>query len=401
MSQPVLARAPREIPVFDRGRRLFLGGLAAGALGMAGVAVGILVEPRQTMFSYLTAFAYCLSLALGALAWTLAFQASNSHWIVVVRRFLEVQAANVPLFALLFIPIVIGMKHLYPWIAPDPARGAHFIELMKHKEKYLNIPFFLIRAAFFFAYWGVVGNLLLSWSRKQDQTRSLFLTVRMRRLGAGALPLFGLTLTFAAFDWLMGLDPEWYSTIFGVYYFAGGFVAAMAVLIITVTLCDRAGLLPGLVTRSHYHSMGKLLFAFLCFWASIGFSQLLIIWIANKPDEIGYFKMRFDQGYRPVFYFIILLHFVAPFLILLSKKLKQKPVLLSIMAAWVLVVHWVDLYWMVMPYKGPGFLVHWQDAAALLGTGGFAVALSVYRLRGSMPAPVGDPYFEESTRYSK
>lgn len=397
-----------RIHPYSPGARTLPYAAGAGAVGLIALLVGFFVDPRQTIFSYHVAFVYFLGLTLGMLAWLLAFQAVSARWIVVVRRFLEIAASGVPLFVVLFIPVVIGMRILYPWVVLDPAASGEVLARMHHKRAWLNVPFFLLRSALYFTLFGAFALALARWSRAQDKKIDLLLSLRQRKVAAAGLPIFGISIAFAAFDWIMSLQPTFYSTIFGVYYFAGGFVGAMAVLILCAVFAERAGILPpGLVRASHHHAMGKLLFAFVCFWAYIGFSQYMLIWIGNLPEEIEYFTLRHERGWFPVFLFLVLFHFVVPFLILLSRELKRAPRRLAWMAVYLLVVHWVDTYWLVMPYRGvvqkpwPGWMIHWQDIAAFIGIGGVTIAFALLRLRGVLPVPVGDPYLPESIGYER
>jgi hypothetical protein len=328
-------------------------------------------------------------------------QAARSHWFVVPRRITEGLAGAIVMIGVLFIPIALSIPKLYLWANPPPGLSAQTLELLAHKRPWLNSPFFLTRAAVFFVFWSVVALLLLHWSRSQDDGWRPGLTVSQRRLGAGALPALGITFTAGAFDWLMSLDPTWYSTIFGLYVFAGGFLSAMALLIISIYLAERAGALRGLLTVSHYHSMGKLLFAFVCFWGYIGFSQLLLQWIANLPDEISFFKARRAGGWYALELFLIFGHFFLPFFALLSRNRKRTPRRLVAWAVYLLCAHFIDTWWTIAPFKEPRLTLHWQSLTALAGVGGLTLAFSILLLRRGYLAPVGDPYFEESVRFAK
>jgi hypothetical protein len=388
-------------PYQGGGRLLRLSG-AAGLAGLVIAALGGLVgDPRRVLFSYLVAFVYWLGIALGALILLGAFHASNARWPVVLRRFLEHATQVVPLFVLLFVPIVLGRAHLFPWVDPHgaPADVAHALH---NKAPWLNVPFFLVRAALYFACWIGVAHLLRAWSLRQDQAGGVTLTRWQRRLGAGSLPLLALTLTFAAFDWMMSLDPRFFSTIFGVYWFAGSFVAAFAVTI-----------LAGVATRAdptqfgahmnvdHFHSLGKFLLAFTAFWAYVAFSQFMLIWIANVPEEVPWYILRIEGGWRAVGLFLAVFHFLVPFFLLINTRITRTPGRLALVAAWMLLVHWIDLYWLVMPHLDPrGPRPSLWDLAAFVGVGGVTVAFGLLRMRGTAAVPVRDPYLEDSLRYS-
>jgi hypothetical protein len=385
---------------FNGGRRLLL---TAGVVGLAGLAVsgvGLWLEPKRALYGYLVAFAYWLGIALGALILLGAFHASNARWPVVLRRFLEHVPAVIPLFVVLFLPIFLGRHHLFPWVDPAGLEG-EMKRAVEHKLPWLRADRFLLRAAFYFAFWIVVGELLRRWSMRQDAAGGVTLTRWQRRLGAGALPFLALTLSFAAFDWLMSVDPRFYSTIFGVYWFAGSFMSIFAVTIIAARASRKDATQFGAhLSAEHVHSLGKFLLAFVAFWAYIAFSQFMLIWIANVPEEVPWFILRTRGGWLPVALFIVLFHFVVPFFLLLSRELKRDLRPLSWVAGGLLLMHWVDLYWLVMPHldeAGPHFSL-W-DFSALVGVGGVAVAFTVWRMRGTLALPVRDPYLDDSLRY--
>jgi hypothetical protein len=385
---------------FQGGRRLLL---LSGVVGLGGLlltAVGGAFDARRALYAYLVAFVYWLGLALGALILLGAFHASNARWPVVLRRFLESVPQVIPLFVVLFLPIVLGRHHLFPWVDPHGLEG-ELLHAVEHKVKYLNVPFFLVRAVIYFVFWIGVAHLLRAWSVRQDSAGGIALTRWQRRLGAGALPFLALTLTFAAFDWLMSIDPRFFSTIFGVYWFAGSFMGTFAVTIIaaTATRADPTQFGAHMSTE-HFHSLGKFLLAFIAFWAYVAFSQFMLIWIANIPEEVPWYVLRINGGWFWVAAFLAIGHFVVPFFLLLQKSVTRNPPRLARVAAWLLLVHWVDLYWLVMPHvheAGPRF-TPW-DLTAFVGVGGLTVAFAVWRMRGVAAIPVRDPYLEDSLRY--
>jgi hypothetical protein len=385
---------------YQGGRRPMMLAAAVGAVGLLLTAAGAAVDARRALYAYLVAFVYWLGIALGALIMLGAFHASNARWPVVLRRFLESVPQVLPLFAVLFVPILLGLKTLFPWVDLGGAQGEER-QLLEHKAAYLNVPFFVGRAVLYFVFWIAVATLLRAWSVRQDAQGGIALTRWQRRLGTGSLPFLALTLTFAAFDWIMSLDPHFFSTIFGVYWFAGSFAAAFAVTILAAqaTRGDPTQFGHHMSTE-HFHSLGKFLLAFVAFWAYVAFSQFMLIWIANVPEEVPWYILRIDGGWRWVGAFLALFHFLVPFFVLLQRSVTRNPPALARVAAWILLVHWVDLYWLVMPHldrAGPRPSL-W-DLTAFVGVGGVAVAFAILRMRGIAAVPLRDPYLEDSLRY--
>lgn len=393
--------SPLDLKPFEGGGRAMLLAAVLGGLGLALTAAGFFTAPRETLYAYLIAFAYWLGISLGGLALLMANHAARARWIVVVRRLTESLFAPLPLFALLFLPILFGARSLFVWIDPPASLGKEALALIAHKRPYLNLGFFTARAALYFAVWLILGLTLRRWSRRQDAQGGAALTRSTRRLSTGGLPFLAFTLTFAAFDWIMSLSPTWFSTMFGLYYFAGSFVAAIAMLCLASAIAHESGAGFGkLISPSHFHNLGKLLLAFVAFWAYIGFSQYMLIWVANLPEEIPWVRLRDPGPFRAVGVFLILFHFLVPFFALLSRDLKRRPRALAVAAVWVLFVHYVDLYWIVMPTSHPqGLGLHWTQLTSFIGIGGSSVAWAIWRLRGGYAVPVGDPYLEESLRF--
>jgi hypothetical protein len=396
------APAPMLRPAAPRraSDRMIRGGLAVGAIGLAFFALGVVVSPRQAYFSYLAAYAALVSTVLGALIMIMIGHTTNAKWFVVLRRLTEVIASTLPVLAILFIPILLGLRQLYPWITPaslPPDARARVLS----KHAYLNVPFFVIRAVVYFAIWIVVSALLRRWSARQDREPDVRLTQWQRALSAGALPAVALALTFASFDWLMSLSPTWYSTIYGVYVFAGGFVAALGLIALVARFDERSGTLGGLVTAEHYLALGKLLLTFVIFWAYIAFAQLLIIWIGDIPVEAAWYVTRMSGSWGALGLVLAIGNFAIPFLLLLWRDFKKSPRALSTLGLWLLVMHYVDIYWLVMPQLTPGGVrLHWLDLASLAVVIGFGLAYGVARGRRNAPVPVGDPYFEVSRGYA-
>ena len=268
---------------------------ACALVGAAACAILGAANPKQFFFSWLVSFLFFLSLALGALFFVLIQYAAQGGWGIVLRRIGETSFATLPLMAVLFLPLLLGLRDLYSWTAPG---AAEHDALLRWKAPYLNVPFFLIRAALFFGIWSFIALVYYRGSRGQDVTGDPGVTARLRRFAGPAIIVLALTQTFASIDWIMSLTPHWYSTIFGVYFFAGSFVGFIALLSIVAAAMRRAGLLDTVISAEHLHDVGKLLFGFTAFWAYIAFSQFFLIWYANLPEETIWYKARLEGSWR-------------------------------------------------------------------------------------------------------
>ena len=344
--------------------------------------------------TYLVTFAFFLSISLGGLFFVLLEHCTRAGWSVVARRVAEAVAANVWVMAILVIPVVLGMDHLYHWT--DAAAVAHD-PLLEAKVGFLNPTFFMIRLAIYFLIWGALATFLHRTSVAQDASGDPALTLRMERVSAPGMVLFALSLNFAAFDLLMSLDPHWFSTIFGVYYFAASVVAFFAVMPKIIYGLQMRGILKNAITVEHYHDFGKLLFAFVVFWAYIAFSQYMLIWYANVPEETEWFLKRQTGEWTTVSLLLIFGHFVLPFLLLVSRFIKRRPLLLAITGGFVAAMCWVDMYWLVIPEFSPGIArFGLLDILCFLGMNGVWSAAVVWRLSRHSAIAEKDPRLEES-----
>ena len=372
-------------------RRSLIIGLAAAAL----CVVGAFLDPPQFFRSYLTGYLLWMGISLGCLAILMLQHLSGGVWGFVIRRLLEAATRVFPLLALLFVPLLFGLHQLYPWA--DPARVAHD-SLLQHKAAYLNVPGFVGRAIFYFAAWCGAAYLLSRWSREEDQVPRAALRDRMQAFSAIGLLLYGLTTTFSAIDWVMSLDPHWYSTIYGMMFMAGGAVSGMALVIAMGALLSKYPPLSGILAPAHFQDLGKLLLAFVMVWAYFAFSQFLIIWSGNLPEEITWYRVRLAGGWRYVGLALLLFHFVLPFLLLLSRDLKRQGRTLALLAAGVLVMRYVDLYWMVVPSfpeAAVGLRSHWLDLAVPVAVGGLWMAEFLRQLKSRPLVPLNDPLLPE------
>lgn len=372
----------------------------AGAVALIGAVLCAVLgpgNPKQFYFSWLVSFLFFLSLALGALAFVLFQYATQGGWGVVLRRIGETTFATLPAMAVLFLPVLLGLHELYEW---SHAEAVEHDALLRWKSPFLNVPFFLIRAVVYFGIWSFVAVLYYRGSTGQDATGDPGVSARLRRLAGPAIILLALTLTLASVDWVMSLQPHWYSTMFGVYFFAGCFVGFIALLSVVVSGMRSAGLVDTLISAEHMQDVGKFLFAFTAFWAYISFSQYFLIWYANLPEETIFYKARMEGSWMTVSTFLLVGHFVAPFLYLMGRAVKRRGSTLAIGGAWLLLMHFVDLYWQVMPTLHPaGFSPSLLDVAALMTVGGCFVAVASWLLRRQALVPIGDPRLAESLAF--
>lgn len=389
------------LPQLKSGRAMTLAGVL-GVLGLAATFAGIAASPHEAMISYLWAFVFWCGISLGGLFLVLIFNAAGARWTIVLRRAMETMAAPLPLFALLFVPIALNAKQLYSWMTPA-SLSPDLAKMMPAKAFWLSPSSFMIRAVLYFVIFVFVQQLLYSWSLKQDSEGSASLTRKQRSFSAAILPLMAIAFTVAGLDWLMTLEPGFSSTIFGVYYFAGSFLASLALLTLSSVISSHA---PGshstMLKKDHWHNLGKLMLAFTAFWAYIAFSQFLLIWIANLPDEIPWFISRTMGGWKPMFWILVLGHFIIPFFTLLSRDLKMVTWKMAAVATWILTFCAYDMYWLVMPAFHPeGPVFHWTLVTAFVGIGGAGIAFALFRANGRYGVPVGDPYLDDSLRYSQ
>jgi hypothetical protein len=390
-----------DLQKFDGGRSLMMGAGAVGVLGLLGTFAGMASgDARPAFFSYLFAFVYWGGIALASVVLLQIFQAFRAKWMVVLRRAVEVMAVTVVLFLVLFIPIAVGLKHLYSWVEPAADLPREALKILEHKRAYLNTPFFLVRSVGYLLLAALISQRLFGLSTRQDESGDVQLTARQRAVGAGALPFIALAFSFAGFDWMMSLEPLWFSTIYGVYFFAGSFVSCISLLVIITDRARGKNLYGDLVSADHIHQLGSLMLAFTCFWAYIGFSQFLLIWIAGLPEEVPFYMVRMKGGWAAVSIFMIVGNFMLPFGALLSRSLKRNRSRLALVAFWILLVHAVDIFWLIMPTLSPsGIPFHWTLVPAFVGVGGLAIAFGLWRIRGRFTVPVRDPYLADSLAY--
>lgn len=371
----------------------FLAACALAVLAFLGLLVGAILDVRQFAFSYLFAFVFFFTISLGALFWVIVHHAVDAEWSVVMRRQLENAACLFSALAVLFIPLVFVAPVLWAWM--DPANADN--PVLHEKAAYLNRPFFWGRTLVYFAVFIGSAYLLRAYSVAQDASGLVRCTVYNRRVAFASIVPFALCITFAAIDWLMSLDWHWFSTMWGVYLFAGAALSSLCVLVLMVTALRSVGYFKSCITEEHYHILGKLLLAFTIFWAYIGFSQYMLIWYANIPEETSYFILRNTGSWNVLSILLVAGHFVVPFLLLLPSFGKRRPGFLCGVAWWILAMHLLDVYLMVLPeLHRTGFRPSVMDLLAVLAIGSTLVAVYLKALGDSALYPIRDPRLQQS-----
>lgn len=370
----------------DRLRVLALGAGIAGAILLV---IGLLTRPDYFFRAYLVGWVLCTGIALGSLALVMVHTMTSGSWGVAARRVLEAASRTLPWMLLLFIPLLFGFDRLYP--------AGHEEHLSHGKALYLSLPWVLGRLIIYFAIWLFLSFRLNRLAAQQDRAADPSLIARMKRIAAPGIVLWALCVTFASIDWLMALDPHWFSTIYGVWLLGSMGLSALSFLILISVWLWRREPMSHVLRPGHFHDWGKLMLAFTMLWAYFSFSQFLIMWAGNLPEEISWYKLRITGGWGGVALIIVLFHFALPFLLLLSRDLKRNPRQLVLVAGLMLVMRTVDLFWQVEP----GFREHaagfyWLYLAAPLALGGLWLWLFLGELKKRPLLPVNDPYLAEA-----
>jgi hypothetical protein len=368
--------------------------LIVGAIATVIFLIGAVTQHEQFFHAYLVAYIFWTGIALGSLALLMLQHLTGGHWGLVIRRLLEASTRTLPLMALLFVPIVLGARSIYPWTNEQNMETP----ALKVKMHYLNLPFFTLRAAIYFAFWIGVAFFLNRWSLEQDRTADRRLAKNMRMLSGPGLVFFIITVTLAAIDWGMSLRPEWSSTIYGLLYVAAWSLTALAFTIAVMAILGDREPMSHVVKPSHFQDLGKLLLALVMLWVYFAFSQFLIIWAGNIPEEIHYYLPRVKGAWGVIALLVVIFNFALPFLMLLSRRTKRDPHRLVIVAVLVLIMRLVDVCWMIEPeFAGEnfhGFHMNWWDFIAPFAIGGIWLACFFWQLEKRPLIPFGDPQFE-------
>jgi len=368
--------------------RLARGAGVCGILALLVLGAAAFVDPGQTLRSYLVAFVFWITIPLGCLAVLMIHHVTGGAWGVAVRRPLESAALTLPLMGVLFLPLVLGAPLLYPWARPDVV--AHDV-LLQHKAAYLNLPFFVARAVFYFVAWTLVARSLAHWSLRQDRGGDDVADRRLHDTSRYGLVLMGLTMTFAAVDWMMSLEPHWFSTIYGVMFMGGCALSALAFVIMVAASLRTQTEVAETIGTNLFHDLGNLLLAFTMVWAYFHLSQFLIIWSANLPEEIPWYLARTRAGWRAVAIALVAFHLVLPFFVLLSRRVKRRPATLARVALLMIAVQLLDVFWMIRPAFARAPAVHGLDLVALVAVGGVFFAAFVRLLAQRPLLPLHDP----------
>ena len=373
-------------------------GMIAGVLGVVLAVAGFFMSGLDRFFqAYLIAYTFWMGVVLGSMALLMVNHLSGGVWGIVLRRPFEAAIRTLPFMALLFIPILFGMHSLYHWshaeaVASDP--------ILQIKSLYLNVPFFYARQAFYFIVWGILGHLLTKYSAEHDRTGDPKLLDKLGTLSGAGLVIYFLTVTFAMVDWTMSVNPHWFSTIWGLLYIGGQGLSAFAFGICVLVMLSQTAPLNRVLTTHHFHDLGKFLFAFLMLWAYLSFSQFLIIWSANIPEEIPHYLNRWENSYKYLSIFIIVGHFIVPYALLLSRDLKKNSGKLRVIATWILFARVADYYWHVAPdLHKEGLSISLLDIALPLALGGIFISLFVANLGGRALLPVNDPDLDKALHH--
>jgi hypothetical protein len=380
---------PELLADIDRAR---MRALIIGVIGIALCGAGGAMDPVQFHRSYLYAFAFFNGLSMGCLALTMLQHLTGGVWGLMIRRIVEAGSRTFPLTLILFIPVALGVQ-IFPWAGSDAANDA----IIREKSAYLNVNFFYIRAAIYFVIWIGLSMILSRMSAKQDAEGAEPYYSKMSVVSAPGILLYAFTVTFASIDWIMSLDPHWYSTIFGILLLGCQGVATFAFAIMVLVFVMKHRPMSEAVSNTALHDLGKLMFAFVMLYAYFNLSQFLIIWSGNLPEENPWYLHRMHGGWEYMSQALVVLHFIVPFLLLLSRNLKRTPGKVTKIAALLFVMQLANTFWLAMPsFFEHGFHIHWLDIAAPVAIGGLWMWFFFGQLKQRPLLPVQDPMLQEA-----
>jgi hypothetical protein len=370
-----------------------------GLLGVLACIAGWVMEPAQFYRSYLVGYFFWFGISLGSLALLMVQHLSGGAWGMVIRRILEASSRTLPFMAVLFIPILFGIPALYEW--DDAAKVAHDV-VLQNKQTYLNAPFWISRVVIYFLIWNFLMYRLNKWSKQEDAEGGTKYAISMEKLSAAGIIIYVFTMTFAVTDWIMSLAPHWFSTIFGFLTVVSQGLSTFAFSVAVLVLLASQTPMAEVVTKKHLHDLGKLMLAFVMLWAYMSFSQLLIIWAGNLPEEISWYLARLNNGWGWVAAGLLLFHFIVPFLLLLSQSIKRNPRTITMVAIWIIFIRIVDVFWLIEPnFNRTSFNLSWLDIAAPIGVGGIFVALFLMELPKRALMPAGAPDLQKALAHGR
>jgi len=349
------------------------------------------VDQERAIFNYLVTYMMIVSIGLGSLFLIGLEYIAGADWSTPIRRIPEFFAMLLPVLFVLVIPILVFNHDLFHWAHKEAVADD---KILQGKAPYLNVTFFIVRTFVFIGLWSLFYFVMTRNSRKQDETKDQTLTKKNIRLGAIFIPVFALSITFTAVDLMMSLEPHWFSTIYGVYYFAGTVVASLAAITIAVILLKEKGYFGSWMTNDHLFSLGALLFAFVNFWAYIAFSQFMLIWYADLPEETFWYLIRWEGGWVFISILLIVVHFFVPYFALLTQPSKMNPKVLKFIAVWLLFAHLLDMFWLIMPNMGSmksGYVFSWIDLVFPIAGTGLVILVFAFAAKKANLIPIGDP----------
>lgn len=381
---------PPDVRLFSRRA------LPIGLVLLVASIIGGIFSPDQFYHSYLLGYIFVLNITLGCFALVMVQHLSGGNWAVISRRMLEAGMLTLPLMAILGIPILIGMPSLYVWTHPDVVATDHII---RDKTLYLNYTFFIVRYVCYFVIWSVIAFFLRKWSIEQDATGDPAIGRKLQRLSGGGLVVYGITLTFAVTDWIMSLVPHWFSTIFGMIFMCGQGLSAFCFVVAILWWMMQREPLRSIITRKQMIDFGNLMLAFVILWTYMSFSQFLLIWAGNLPEEITFYVPRFSSGWELVGILLLVFHFFVPFFLLLSRDIKGKIVRVGTLAIALEAFRWIDIYWMVAPAQHAHLHLSWMDIALPVGLCGIFIAAWAWNLQKQPLLPLRDPLLHQALTY--
>jgi len=363
--------------------------LVIGVVAAIVSVAGAVIVPGDIFYSaYLTGFMFWLGLSLGCMAILMMYHLVGGAWGTVIRRILESGMMTLPLMFVLFIPILLNLKLLYPWA--QPAKLASDAKLADIAHSYLNPTGILVRYIVYFAIWFGMAYFLNRWSTEQDSIENQS-TLRFRAMSSIGLVIYSLTISFAVIDWVMSLQARWISTIYGLLFVAGEALSAFCFCVVVESILGKRKPMSDYLTDTEVHDHGKFMLAFVMVWAYFNFSQWLIIWAGNLPEEIPWYVRRMNGGWETVGLFLVVFHFAVPFALLLSRQLKRKARTLVRLASWLILMRIVDIYWHIEPAFHKEFHLNWVLFAIIAGIGGLWMAYFFHNLRSRPLLPINAP----------